>query len=252
MSPQDAGIALNLAISYAALREYQEAEDYYNRSIFLAPDQAEAYVFKAMNYWMWKGDSEKARAALEEIPMQNNPLVVYFGVWQEMLERHYQAALEGLSSALIDSFEFIDIFVPKALLEGRIYQLMNKPELARTSFDSARVILEKEIKERPDDARLHSSLGNVYASLGRKKEAIREGELAVKLYPVSKDALAGTTFALDLASIYIMVGEYEAALDQIEYLLSIPTWQISTPYLRIDPDFDPLREHPRFKRLLKK
>jgi serine/threonine protein kinase/tetratricopeptide (TPR) repeat protein len=252
LSPQDAGIAVNLAISYTALREYQEAEDYYNRSIFLVPDQAETYVWKALNYWAWEGDTRKARAVLEEVPIQNNPLVIYCWVWQEMLERNYQAALERLSSALIDSFELSDIFVPKSQLEGLIYRLMNKPELARTSFDSARIILEKETKARPDDARLHSSLGIVYAGLGRKEEAIRQGKLAVKLYPVSKDALIGTTFVKDLASIYILVGEYEAALDQIEYLLSIPAYQISVPYLRIEPEFDPLREHPRFKRLLKK
>lgn len=252
LSPQDAGIANNLAYSYTALREYQEAEDYYNRSIFLIPDQVDAYVFKAMNYWMWEGNLGKAREALEEIPIKNNPLVIFFWVLQEMLERDNQAALDRLSSASVDCLEGADFFIPKAQLEGLIYRLMNNPELARTSFDSARMILEKEIKARPDDPRLHSSLGIVYAGLGRKEEAIREGKQAVKLYPVSKDALTGIAFVQDLASIYIMVGEYEAALDQIEYLLSIPSWQISVPYLRIEPEFDPLRGHPRFKRLLKK
>jgi len=252
LSPQDASMAVNLAISYMALREYQEAERYYNRSIFLVPDQVESYAFKAENYRMWEGDLGKARAALKEIPIKNSPLAIFCWVMQELLERNYPTALERLSSASIDSFEFGDGFIPKAQLKGLIYQLMNKPELARNSFDSARIVLEKEIKERPDDPRFHSSLGFVYAGLGRKEEAIREGKLAVKLYPVSKDALAGPRFVLDLAYAYIMVGEHEAALDQIEYLLSIPAWQISAPFLRISPQFDPLREHPRFKRLLKK
>jgi len=60
LSPQDAGMALNLAITYATLRGYKEAEHYYSRSIFLAPDQAEAYAWKALNYWMWEGDLGKA------------------------------------------------------------------------------------------------------------------------------------------------------------------------------------------------
>ncbi len=251
LSPQDAGIALNLAISYTALREYQKAEDCYNRSIFLAPDQADAYAFKAVNYWMWEGDLGKARAALEEIPVKKNPFVFSIWVSQAMLERDYQAALDRLSSASVDCFEGSDIFIPKAQLEGLIYRLMKKPELAHASFDSARMILEKEIKARPDDARLHSSLGIVYAGLGRKEEAVREGQLAVKLCPISKDAIVGTTYMEDLASTYIMVGEYEAALDQIEYLLFIPSF-LSSFYLRIDPEFDPLRDHPRFKRLLKR
>lgn len=46
-----------------------------------------------------------------------------------------------------------------------------------------------------------------------------------------------------------MVGEYDKGIDQLEYLLSVPG-QISIPLLRLDPDWDPLRDHPRFKRLL--
>jgi len=37
----------------------------------------------------------------------------------------------------------------------------------------------------------------------------------------------------------------------LEYLLSIPAGGIiSVPTLRLDPDWDPLREHPRFRRLV--
>ena len=100
-------------------------------------------------------------------------------------------------------------------------------------------------------ARCNSALGIAYAGLGRKDEAIREGKKAVELYPVSKDADEGQSVVLDLAVIYTMVGEYEAALDEIEYLLSIPS-ETSVPWLRLDPIWDPLREHPRFQELLEK
>ena len=46
-----------------------------------------------------------------------------------------------------------------------------------------------------------------------------------------------------------MVGDYEAALDELHLLLSIPSY-VSVPLLRIDPTWDPLREHPRFQELL--
>ncbi len=46
-----------------------------------------------------------------------------------------------------------------------------------------------------------------------------------------------------LAETYVMVGEYEAAIDQLDYMLSIPS-RISVPLLRIDPLYDPLRDHP--------
>ena len=53
------------------------------------------------------------------------------------------------------------------------------------------------------------------------------------------------------ARIYVMVGEYDAAIDQLDFLLSIPS-RISVPLLRIDPLYDPPRDHPRFQALLER
>ena len=48
-----------------------------------------------------------------------------------------------------------------------------------------------------------------------------------------------------------MQKEVKEALDKIEYLLSIPHYY-SVPLLRLEPMWDPLRDLPRFKRLLEK
>lgn len=191
----------------------------------------------------------EARTALEEVPKKMEPSSEYFWFFQELYERNYNSALARVSCITIESIEIQQAFITRAQLAGLVYQLMNEPEHARISFDSALVILEKEAKQRPDDARVHSSLGIVYATLGRKEEAIQEGEIAVELCPVSNDAIIGGDRLKDLAYIYTMVGDYEAALDKIEYLISIPSW-FSVPLLRLDPIWDPLRDYPRFQRLL--
>jgi len=138
-----------------------------------------------------------------------------------------------------------------AILAGYCYQLMNQPAKSRTSYDAARTELEKLLKDNPQDEYLHSRISFAYAGLNRKEEAIREAKTAVELLPVSKDAITGPDFVVDLAIVYVMVGEYEAALDKIEYLLSIPAG-LSVPMLRIDPRWDPLRSHPRFQKILEK
>ena len=51
--------------------------------------------------------------------------------------------------------------------------------------------------------------------------------------------------------IYARVGENDQALDLIEELLSIPG-NMSVGLLRLDPVWDPLRDHPRFQALLEK
>ena len=126
---------------------------------------------------------------------------------------------------------------------------MNKKELAKKYYDEARSILESKIEERPEDARLHTSLGIVYAGLGRKEDAIRKGKLGVELLPVTKEAIGGLIRVEDLARIYVMVGEFDAAIEQLEFLLSNPGL-MSIPLLRLHPAWDPLRDHPRFKKLV--
>ena len=126
---------------------------------------------------------------------------------------------------------------------------MNKKQLAKKYYDESRGILESKIQQRPEHARFHSSLGIAYAGLGRKEDAIREGKLAVELLPVTKDAWKGLYRIADLARVYVMVDEYDKAIDQLEFLLSRPG-VLSIPLLRLDPTWNPLRNHPRFKNLV--
>ena len=85
--------------------------------------------------------------------------------------------------------------------------------------------------------------------MGRKAEAIVEGQRGVALQPISQDASNGPYFQHQLARIYLLLGEPEKALDQLEPLLRIP-YYLSPGWLRIDPTFDPLRNNPRFRKLV--
>ena len=65
--------------------------------------------------------------------------------------------------------------------------------------------------------------------------------------PIAKDAYAGPSWALNLALIYARVGEHDAALRELEHLLSIPSW-VSIPLLELDPRWQPLRDHAELER----
>ena len=229
-------------------RRYAEAEQYFDRSIFLAPDQGMTFMSKATMQWLWKGDIDGARATLREIP---EGIEINFSAYveAEILGRNFPAALEKLTVYPTDFVQFPYYVIPKMLYAGLAYEFMGKTELAAAAFDSARSILEALDKELPADWRIQSSLGVAYAGLDLKDDALRAGQLATELIPVEKDALIGSDLQINFAHIYAMAGEYEAALDLIEYLLSIPC-RLSVPLLRLDPRWDPLRDHPRFQRIL--
>jgi serine/threonine-protein kinase len=136
------------------------------------------------------------------------------------------------------------------MLEAFAHELMGKSNLAQKAYESARIQLESKVESTPNDPRYRSSLGIVYAALGQKDDAIREGKRAIELLPISSDAFYGIPYVQDLAHIYVLLGDHDAALDQLEYLLSIPSY-FSPTWIKNDPKWDPLREHPRYQRMIK-
>jgi serine/threonine-protein kinase len=96
---------------------------------------------------------------------------------------------------------------------------------------------------------VHAILGTALAYLGRKADAVREGRRAVELVPTTRDGYTGPYLQHQLVRIYILVGENDKALDELEPLLKTP-YYLTPAWLKIDPMFDPLRKNPRFQRLI--
>ncbi|MEJ2719636.1 MAG: protein kinase [bacterium] len=243
LSPRKMWLPLEIAVTYKTLREYEKSNRYCDLAISIAPDRSFLYELKANNYYNGLGDTKRARAVIENMPgderdTQRRMLPILYR------ERDYDAVLDLVLSDPEPG-------VSNWQWAGKVYSAMGKPELAYASYDSMRSILERDLVKTPDNCYMHGSLGIAYAGIGRKEDAIREGKRAVELLPVSKDALSGPSLVWTLAVIYTMVGEYDAAIDEYEYLLSIPSG-VSVNGLRLDPDVDRLRDHPRFQALLEK
>jgi len=254
LNPRSASPFVDLAEAYWWSRRYPEALDAANKAIALAPDQMWPYLTKVFNYWSWKGKdaSREARATLEALgPGQDPDWVAWSWFHQAALEGNYREALGYLASF---PNEWIRIKIgacPKSLLSAQVHELLGEPERARNEYENAKDLLEVEVQKHPDDPRYHSAVGIAYAALGHKEEAVREGKRAVDLLPMSKDAVYGIPYAIDLAQIYTIVGDQDAALGEIERLLSQPTW-ISSAWLEMDFRWNRLRDNPRFKQLLDK
>ena len=136
------------------------------------------------------------------------------------------------------------------LVKAGVYRARARAALERAYLDSARTVLESQVKAHPDEANFHARLGLVYANQGRKTDAVREGESAVKLLPVSREAYRGANIQAALALIYATVGMRSEAVDQLKYLLSVPS-ELSVGLLRHDPRWAPLRGDKRFEELLR-
>jgi len=129
------------------------------------------------------------------------------------------------------------------------YYFQNDMPRCRVYGDSALAFLKPKIEANPNDAQILAGYASVLALLEQREEALRLIDKAVELLPVSKDALAGSDIRDARMIIYMSVGDVDAAIREIEYLLSIPS-QVAPWVLRLHPGFDQIRDDPRFKKLV--
>jgi TolB-like protein/Tfp pilus assembly protein PilF/predicted Ser/Thr protein kinase len=249
-NPRDSGAAWEIGLTHFCLRQYEDTELWGDRALSLDPRFVQGKADKARSLYYRKGTTEEARALVNTLPP--GPWSNYLGFMLEMADRDWKEALEKLDSFPQDDVELFALeYFYKDLGYAFAYSAQHDLMSLRRYADRARAALEKLVGENPGDPRYHSSLGLAYAYLGRKDEAIREGSQAVDLYPVSRDAFKGPTYVVNLARIYAITGDHEKAIDTLEYLLSIPAgYYISLRSIRKDPAWNPLREEPRFKKLV--
>ncbi len=247
LDPRSVLTATRLGFALSWLRRYPAALHAYDRAMALAPGSLYSYGETAQVY-VSRGDAAAARRVMDlaKQEVDTAKVVAYFvSVLPWILTDDEQAAAIGLTPHAFD-----DDRAHWGLVLAEIYRQRGDRDEARAYADSARLVLSRQVTDAPNDAGLHADLGTALAYLGRKAEAMREGERSVALVPIRKDAVEGTSREEQLVEIYLMLGETEKALDHLEPLLSMPGY-LSGARLRIDPGFASLRGNARFERLMK-
>jgi tetratricopeptide (TPR) repeat protein len=196
-----------------------------------------------------RGDLDSARAVIRAAARRIDPAALYpfFAGYQDLYWVLDDVQQRQVLTAPPSAFD--DDRGSWGLVRAGLYHLRGDRRRTAVYADSARLALEAQIRVAPDDGQRHALLGLALAYLGRKADAIREGQRGVELMPISRDAYFGPYNQLQLVRIYLLTGEPDLALDQLEPLLRVPCY-LSPGWLRIDPTFDPLRKQPRFQRLL--
>ena len=248
LDPRSVATVRRLGVTLLWVRRYREAREVLDRALALAPSNLSVIEYKAMTF-LGEGDLAGARAVLKAAPEDIEPsaLVAFVGNYWDLawvLDEGQRDLLLRLTPSAFD-----DDRGTWGMTLAQAFALKDDRANTRAHAEEARKAYEEQLRRAPGDAQRHVLLGLSLAYLGRKEEAIREGLRGVALLPVSKDAHIGPYIQHQLVRIYTLVGEPEKALDQLEPLLKIP-YYVSPAWLKIDPNFDPLRQNPRFQKLV--
>jgi TolB-like protein/tRNA A-37 threonylcarbamoyl transferase component Bud32 len=256
LDPRDADLIYDLgAVTYAVLHRYAEAVRACDQTLSLAPDYHDAAVLKGWVYAWWRGRLDTLRTVLSRLPSDfasseygtRAAQQVQLFLWA----RQPDSLLHVLAAARAGLFEAQFFFVPSTFYAAWAHRLRGDHSAARAAFDSARVLLDSVMKERPDDWRVHGVRGLALAGLDRRAEALREADWLRQSVAYRKDALDRPFLAQARAQILAEAGDADAGLDEIQRLLAGPSY-VTVHTLRLDPRWDPIRHDPRFQALLTK
>jgi eukaryotic-like serine/threonine-protein kinase len=248
LDPRSPSVALSLGQALHYRKRYDEALSALDVSVALAPTSLNAIEWKFMVY-LSEGNLPRAQAYLASVAgtLQPTDVVAYFATYYDLywcLDADQQALLRRLTPAQFDN----DAGSWGLALAGS-YGLQGDRKRMLAYADSARLGFETQLHDTPDDAQIHALLGLALAYLGRKADAIREGERSLELLPPARNVVSGSYNQHQVVRIYMLVGEPEKALDNLEILLKEP-YYLTPAWLKIDPNFDPLRKNPRFQKLI--
>jgi len=234
------------------MRHYTSADEHFKRAL-LVLGKGSTFVadMHSLVIGLWKGDVKAAHQIFEDESDEKKSWLYKHRSFQfHIAEGNIEDAKNDISRSVLSEQDIDSVSYYSDL--GYLFEKLSQHDASRSCYDSAKFLAEADVRKRPNDWNAHTALGNILAHLGQKPRAIEEGKKAMELMPMERDAIEGGPDAIySLAQIYALVGEYDAAFDKLDQVLSIPS-TYSVNIIRFDTDLASLRTLPRYQELLEK
>ena len=253
LDPRNLSILQQISLTYQALHRYKETAATLDEVMALAPKDIAIKVWRAWVDLLWRADPSPLHTTIETALTKDPnaaPFIVLHWLDLAFCERDPVAAEHALAAMPTGGCYDENIPFPDSWCRGLVARLRGDEPAARAAFANARRELGQIVRDQPDYAAALCAMGVVDAALGNKEDAIREGQRAVELMPVSKNAIDGAILIQYLAVIYAWTGEKDRAIERLTEAVKRPGSHVTYGNLRLNPFWDPLRGDPRFEAIM--
>src|SRR5438046_1293383 len=258
LDPRNVNLLGQHAQLYIELRRFPEALRKFDQVLDIMPGDVDTLAEKAA-IAQAEGDLPRASAHLASIhPPAEDPQALETQLYQAILERRPAQIIPRLKEILAKP----DPALGSITGELRFYlgwaqDVAGDHTSAQESWRQARSELEPFLKEQPENFSLMGDLALTSMGLGDKTAAFKLIERAMTVISIEKDAVWGPIPIEILARVSARMGEPDRAIAALEKLLSIPydgalaqNVPLTPALIPLDPMFDPLRNDPRFQKLV--
>jgi serine/threonine protein kinase/Tfp pilus assembly protein PilF len=259
LDPRNVTLLSQHAILYMVLRRFPEALRKLDLILNITPHDVDTLALKAA-IAQAQGDLRRASAILAPLqPGADETEALETQVYQAILERRPTQIIPRLKEILANADPAFGFYHGELRFWlGWAQEVAGDRVAAQKTWQQARNELEAFLKEQPENYVLIGDLALINMGLGEKTAALALSERAIAALPIEKDAVNGPGPIEILARVAARMGEPDRAIAALGKLLSMPyggplgTQDIPlTPaLLRFDPMFDPLRNDPRFQKLV--
>ena len=253
LDPSNPNVPFAAAMYLLRLRRDDQAIHAFDQALALRPDYHMVKVIRGHTYLRSKGAPESLAAAMRTIPLDWDPDgMATFARYSAMrAQRRYAEALAMLDQSHAALSRDGLVYHPHALMRAQLLDDLGDRARAEPHYREAAAVLVDSLAAHPDNASIRVTLALAYAGLDRKQDALAEARRAIAAVPISQRVTSATAFMGIAVEAFARIGEIDAALDLLELLFAMPAGrEVTVPYLRLWPGFDPLRNDPRFEALL--
>jgi adenylate cyclase len=208
------------------------------KALSLEPNMAESHVSRGFAFSLDKKYDEAEKEFKEAIRLNSNSYDAYYLYGRSCFAR---GQMEKSADMFLKASEVRREDYQSVLLRAQALRVLGKAE-ARDVTREGVAKARKQLKINPGDRRALSFAASSLYELGEHEEAIEWINRAMELYPADAGVL------INAACVYAMANNRERALSILES--AFRKGYGNTKWIAHDPDFDSLRNEPRFIALL--